>query len=69
MTNDYTHPTSEVRAEYLSTRDHEGESAIERAREFDRWFRKIQAAAWASGNQSGWCEGYSHSDPEPNPYL
>lgn len=36
--------------------------------EFQAWLRKVKADAWAEGQHAGWCEGYSHGEPEPNPY-
>lgn len=37
-------------------------------RAFEMYMRKVKAEAWAEGQHSGWCEGYSHGEPEPNPY-
>lgn len=40
----------------------------EATRIFFDWLRKVKAAAWSEGQQAGWCEGYSHGEPENNPY-
>lgn len=58
---DYTPETDEVRTVYL------GYDAPY-ATGFDRWLNEERAKAWDKGQHSGWIEGYSHGDSEPNPY-
>lgn len=69
---DYTPSTSEVRAEYFSTRDHTGESAIERAKQFDRWLaehdRQTAEKAWGEGARAGYRTGMADSYLPDNPY-
>lgn len=66
MTSEYIPSNDRVRVAYI---DASFGSEFEAQEEFDRWLDLVRAEAWARGNQAGWCEGYSHSDPEPNPYL
>lgn len=64
---DYTTATQFVEAAYVYADDYSRDT-FDRRKAFYNWLRKVQADAWDEGQQTGWCEGYSHGEPEKNPY-